>query len=57
MRTFSSSDFIALLRKHAVAPVLVVPGTAIPFRGADHRIDWIAGAPRAVRRYGLFETQ
>ena len=33
----------------SVAPVLVVPGTAIPFRGADHRIDWIAGAPRAVR--------
>ena len=33
----------------SVAPVLVAPGMTIPFRGAEHRIDWIAGAPRAVR--------
>jgi predicted metal-dependent hydrolase len=33
-------------------PVLVGPGTAIPFRGIERRIDWAPGAPRAIRLGG-----
>lgn len=33
----------------AIKPLLVGPGTAIPFRGIERRIDWSPTAPRAVR--------
>lgn len=33
----------------AIKPLLVGPGTTIPFRGIERRIDWSPAAPRAVR--------
>ncbi len=33
----------------AIKPLLVGPGTTIPFRGIERRVDWSPAAPRAVR--------
>ncbi len=33
----------------AALPVVVGPGTSVPFRGIDRHINWTAAAPRAIR--------
>lgn len=36
----------------SAAPVLVAPGSSLPVFGVDRRVEWTAGAPRAVRLDG-----